>query len=64
MSDDPLARLQVLGARLEQLEADRKEAMAEVRAIVREHRDDVPIRQMGIAAGLTRKTVYKMLEDT
>lgn len=62
MSDELRDQLTELGQRLTALEGERQQAMAKVGALVREHRDDIPLRQIAQLTNLSRTTIYKMLE--
>lgn len=62
MSDELRGELAELGRRLTALEAERQEAMEQIGALVRQHRDDIPLRQVAQLTNLSRTTVYKMLD--
>lgn len=64
MSEDMRAQLTEVGRRIEQAERDRAQAIADLAALARKaDAEDFPLRQVALLAGVSRTTVYKMLED-
>lgn len=61
--EDARAELEQIGKRLATAEADRARAMADLKRIARTARNVVPIKHIADLAGVTRPTVYKMLEE-
>jgi hypothetical protein len=61
--EDARAQLADVGRRLAAADQVRAEAMADLRQVVQEARNVVPIAHMAELAGVTRPTVYKALED-
>jgi signal recognition particle GTPase len=49
--------------RLATADTERASAMAQLRELVREGHGVIPIKHMADLAGVTRPTVYKMLEE-
>lgn len=63
MSDRLRAELAAAGERLRVAESKRSHAMDAFVAVARKAEGKVPIRQIALAGGLSRTTVYKMLEE-
>lgn len=64
-ADELRAELEDIGARLAAADEARSAAMADLRRAARvAHAGDlVPIKQIAELAGVTRPTIYKLLED-
>lgn len=64
MSADELrTELEAAGARLAKADAERAAAMSQVAELARAAKGELPIRQIAMAAGVTRQTVYSILES-
>ncbi len=61
--DEPRAELEAAGRRLAAADEERAAAMAEVTRLARLAKGELPIRQIAIVTGVTRQTVYTMLDD-
>jgi hypothetical protein len=64
-TDDLRAELEAIGARLAAADEARASAMTDLRRVARAaHAGDlVPIKHIAELAGVTRPTIYKLLED-
>lgn len=58
--EDGIARA---GERLAKADAERASAIAQLRELARQAHGVVPIKRIAELGGVTRPTVYKMLED-
>lgn len=54
-------RLRVAGQRRSSAEAERREALDEIAAAMREGKGLIDIKEMAELAGVTRKTAYRLL---
>ena len=64
-SDELRAELEAVGRRLAAADTERSAAMAELKCLVRLAKgDQVPIQQIAQLGGVSRVTVYRILEDS